>query len=343
MAEEVKIWQVDESDKLTEINRSKLNFEERLENWLHEDISILSPDLLVIGKQVKTNFGGIIDLLCINRKGDLVIVELKKDKTPREVTAQSLDYASWVKDLSHEKIYDLAESYFAKKETNLEEEFQQKFDEDLPEVLNESHGMLIVASEIDESTERIIKYLSDTYGVDINVASFQYFKSETGQEILARVFLIEQEEVEYKSQTKRGSKRKPNLTYEELEEIAKQNGIEVLYKNLVDGLEDKFYKGTTRSQINFKGNVFGKFSAILNLLPPKSNVEKGLAFEVYLERFTNYTGLIDEKAIEILPTNKTDWTFQGARVSEWSGYEGFFSNEQEVENFLNGLQNVVKQ
>ncbi len=77
--------------------------------------------------------------------------------------------------------------------------------------------MLIVASEIDESTERIIKYLSDTYGVNINVASFQYFKSPNEQEFLARVFLIEQNEVEQKAQTKGTKKRAPFPTPQELE------------------------------------------------------------------------------------------------------------------------------
>jgi hypothetical protein len=43
-------------------------------------------------------------LLCIERTGDLVIVELKRDKTPREITAQTLDYASWVTELSRERI-----------------------------------------------------------------------------------------------------------------------------------------------------------------------------------------------------------------------------------------------
>jgi hypothetical protein len=299
---------------------------------------------LVIGKQVRTTFGGIIDLLCINRNGDLVIVELKRDKTPRDVTAQALDYASWVKDLSHEKILDLAENHFAGKGTNLEKEFRQKFDEDLPEVLNNSHGMLIVASEIDDITERIIKYLSDSHGVDINAASFQYFKSETGQELLARIFLIEQDEVEYKAQTKGGSKRRPNLTYEELEEIAKQNGVGSLYEKFVIGLEDKFYKATTLSQINFKGNVFRKFGSILNLLPPKSDGEKGLAFEIYFWRFIEYTNLNEETVFDLLPSNKSEWAFSGATLKDkdYSGYEGFFSNEAEVENFLNGLQNVVR-
>lgn len=344
MAEEIKIWQVENGKRLTEINRSKLDFEERLENWLHEDISILSAELLIIGRQVETDYGKYIDLLCINSNGDLVIVELKKDKTPREVTAQVLDYASWVKDLSHEKILNLANLHLAKKNTNLEEIFLQKFGQELPEVLNESHSMLIVASEIDESTERIIKYLSDTYGVNINVASFQYFKSQNEQEFIARVFLIEQSEVEQKAKTKISSKRQPNLSYQELEEIAENNGVGNLYRELVKGLEGKFSKGTTRSQINFKGNVFGKFSSILNLLPPKSSDEKGLVFEVYFSRFVDYTNLNEQTVIDILPSNKTEWAYQGASIkdSSYSGFEGYFANDEEVEKFLNGLQNVTR-
>ena len=55
---------------------------------------MLDPDLLVIGRQVPTGFGGTVDLLCLDPTGALVVVELKKGKTPREVTAQALDYAS---------------------------------------------------------------------------------------------------------------------------------------------------------------------------------------------------------------------------------------------------------
>jgi RecB family endonuclease NucS len=66
---------------------------------MSDNVSVLVPDdsgLLAIGRQVRTVFGGRIDLLCINGDGDLVIVEPKCDKTPREITAQALDYASWV-------------------------------------------------------------------------------------------------------------------------------------------------------------------------------------------------------------------------------------------------------
>ena len=194
MAEEVRIWQVDNADALTEVKRSKLDLEARIEKWISSDISLLSPDLLIIGEQVETASGNFIDLLCIDRSGTLVIVELKRDKTPREVTAQALDYASWVKDLGIEEINGIATRFFTGK--TLKTAFQSRFGTDLPEVINEHHAMRVVASEIDDSTERIIRYLAETYGVDINAVRFQFFQAQDGSQFLVRTFTVAPEVVE---------------------------------------------------------------------------------------------------------------------------------------------------
>src|SRR5664280_739377 len=170
MADEVRVWQVAREDKLVEVKVSKLNREERIEKWITQDISVLDPDqsgLLVIGEQVPTAFGKEIDLLCIDSEGDLVIVELKRDKTPREVTAQALDYASWVKDLGAEEVEKIAAEYL-KSGKNLKETFEETFQTDFPEVINDDHAIKIVASEVDDSTERMIRYLSER-GININV------------------------------------------------------------------------------------------------------------------------------------------------------------------------------
>jgi RecB family endonuclease NucS len=104
MPEETRIWQIHKKDTLTEAKRSKLDREARIEKWISNDISLISADLLTIGEQVVTPSGNRIDVLCIDRCGNLVIVELKRNKTPREVTAQALDYASWVKELGAEDV-----------------------------------------------------------------------------------------------------------------------------------------------------------------------------------------------------------------------------------------------
>jgi Endonuclease NucS len=178
MSDEVRLWDAS-GGELKEIDRSTLDLESQIHDWIERDISILDPELLVIGKEVQTAFGKSIDLLCMDSTGNLVIVELKRNMTPREVTAQTLDYASWVKDLEREEIQDIAAEYFTKKakRETLESAFREKFGDPLPDLINENHAMRVVAAEIDDGTERIIRYLSETYGVDINAIRFHCFKA----------------------------------------------------------------------------------------------------------------------------------------------------------------------
>jgi RecB family endonuclease NucS len=60
---------------------------------------LISDEWMLIGRQEDTGFGGRIDLLALAPDGSLVLIELKRDKIPRDVVAQSLDYASWVERL----------------------------------------------------------------------------------------------------------------------------------------------------------------------------------------------------------------------------------------------------
>ena len=76
--QKVRLWEVISDTELQEIPSNQISLEERLEDWLATDISVLDPNLLVIGRQVPTDFGGTIDLLCLDSSGDTAVVELKK-------------------------------------------------------------------------------------------------------------------------------------------------------------------------------------------------------------------------------------------------------------------------
>ena len=75
---------------LVPVPQGLLAGEDMIEGWVAEQPSLLGLDILVIGRQVITDFGGRIDLLGIDSEGSLSIVELKRDRTPREVVAKSL-------------------------------------------------------------------------------------------------------------------------------------------------------------------------------------------------------------------------------------------------------------
>ena len=336
MKKAIRIWEISQGEDLNEIKAAKLDFEKRIQDWLEKDISIISNELLVIGREIETDHGGFIDLLCLERNGDVVIIELKRDKTSREVTAQALDYASWVRGLSNERVTEIADHYLRKKDfSELEEVFTQKFNSDLPEILNTNHKVLIVASEIDSSTERIINYLSETYGVGINALTFQYFRDGNGKEFLARVFLIEPSLVEQNTQTKGSSKRRPNLSYEELQNIARDNDVGELYNYFCDKLLNVYFShiNGTRSSLAFKKGS----KTILTLIPVESNSDLGLKLRVYTARFSECFGISIEQVVALLPENRYDWKNFPEAPPEWSGHEGYFKSLDEIEKFIIGL------
>jgi len=199
MPVEFAIWRLDGSAK--KVEPAKLPSEAQLEQLLVADISILGLDVLVVGSQVTTAYGKKVDLLAIDREGTLHVIELKRDRTPREVVAQTLDYGSWVKGLSYEEIASISSQHHDGK--HLEEVFADRFGVTIPEALNQEHHLVIVASELDASTERIVGYLSAEYGVPINVLFFRYFVDD-GRAYLARTWLIEPSEAE--ANVKAGSK-----------------------------------------------------------------------------------------------------------------------------------------
>lgn len=180
-----------DNGNLVPVRRHALGSEELLEGWIAKDPSIIGLDVLVIGRQVITDFNGRIDILAMDREGALVIMELKRDRTPRDIVAQTLDYASWVATLTTKRIHEIAVS---KQDKRLETAFRERFDAPLPENLNGTHSMVIVASEFDASSKRIVEYLAEEHGLSINTAFFSVFE-ENGEQLLATDWLMDQQEV----------------------------------------------------------------------------------------------------------------------------------------------------
>lgn len=195
------LWKID--NKPVMLPESKLQSEKQLENMIVQEPSILSNEWMLIGRQVHTKFSGILDLLAIAPDGSLVLIELKKGKTSREVIAQALDYATWIENLD---VSDLVEIFkkFAPEE-NLATSFKEKFSKELIEdEVNISHEIIIVAAEIDASTERMAQYLNDR-GISINVLCFQVF-AHGDEQFISRTWLLDPMEIQASaSVTKKGN------------------------------------------------------------------------------------------------------------------------------------------
>jgi hypothetical protein len=189
---EVGIWRIDAETR--RVLPTRLDREERLESILHADISVVGLDVMIIGRQVLTDYGKRIDLLAVDSEGDVVVIEPKRDRTPREVVAQLLDYAAWVKGLDREAIEAIWSQHSV---APFEEACRERFGAPL-ESLNGGHRLVIVASELDSSTERIVGYLSES-GVPINAVFFRCFRDD-GREYLTRSWFVDPHEAEARAE-----------------------------------------------------------------------------------------------------------------------------------------------
>ena len=204
MSTEIKTWEIVNgelkplSTTLADNGRKET---EHLEKWIKTKPEILGNDILIIGEQVYTK-SGPLDFLGIDNNGNLVIVELKRDKLARVVLAQAIDYAS---DLASWDIDKISEVCIAYTGNNLEDHLTANFDNiEIDDItINQSQRLLLVGFSIEESLSRMIEWLSSNFDLAINAVVLNYVKTSNGAEMLSRTVTIPEEIAKEKSNKKK--------------------------------------------------------------------------------------------------------------------------------------------
>jgi hypothetical protein len=129
------------------------------------------------------------------------VIELKRDRTPRDVVAQVLDYGSWAMGLTLEEVAALYAEHH--EEGDLESAFAERFSKPLPDVFNPDHRLTIVASQLDPASDRIVAYLAERFEVPINAVFFRYFHDGPNRYLTRTWLLAPEEEVASGSRGKR--------------------------------------------------------------------------------------------------------------------------------------------
>ncbi len=185
MATQIKTWQiVDGHLRLVDTSLAEQGRREAddLEAWIASEPSILGSDIVLIGRQVATQ-SGPLDLLGIDKTGNAVIIELKRDRLPREVLAQAVDYASDVATWSVERLSEECAEYRGK---SLDDILSDTFDDvDIENLtINEGQRILLVGFGAESSLERMVEWLSASYDVNVNAIILQYARTAGGEELL---------------------------------------------------------------------------------------------------------------------------------------------------------------
>jgi hypothetical protein len=191
------------SGQLVEATSTNLNLESHLEAWLERSPGAMTGvPTLWIGRQTSACVEDTTifpDLLGLDDSGNLLILELKKGKAPREVVAQLLEYAAWAHGLSDEAIRNIANGYCASsdglKGKSLEEIYKDVFDaEELPN-LNKKQKFFVVAEDIPPGVARVCRFLRSNHGLDISCISVSAHKTKSDEILISTNFVVGQEDV----------------------------------------------------------------------------------------------------------------------------------------------------
>lgn len=195
----MRLFEIESDGKFREFKETPFQAkheESILEEWLEENPDGIIEDgkLLIIGRQVSTNLSGFIDLLCTDKQGDVVVVELKRDRTPRDTLAQALEYASFVEGLDTDQLEDLLRAYFKDESIDLAEHHRSYFNLEPEEAVafNKDQRIVIVGQRITPEIRQTSTFLRSK-GIRVTCVEFSFFETHGGKRLLSQEIVIGKE------------------------------------------------------------------------------------------------------------------------------------------------------
>lgn len=171
--------------------------------------------------------------------------------------------------------------------------FRQRFDDDPPEELSGEHQLVIVASSLDPSTDRIVRYVRDR-GVPIYVVFFQYFK-DAEHEFLARTWDADPLRAKAAVKTVTAKKTRPPWNgqdfYVTFGEDERRTWEDALRYGFVSGGGGKWYSQTL--QMLFPG------ARVFVYIPRTGYIAVGRVLET-AQRINDFTVDVDGQQVPIL-------------------------------------------
>jgi len=157
----------------------KVKETEDIEEWIRKNPDILKEDLLIISKQKKMSSGRKPDLLALDKSGNLVIIELKRDDSGKNVYWQAITYAAEFSDWSVNEIIDLYRVYLESinnDNTDAKDIIDKFVEEDIVKI-NQKQRILLVSKEFHQDVLKAVLWLID-YEVDIRCVKLTPYKYE---------------------------------------------------------------------------------------------------------------------------------------------------------------------
>jgi len=160
----------------TTFSTEKLTEPQNIETWIRKNPSILSEgdeeDITIIGEQKTSLTMKRLDLLGVDKIGNIVIAELKRDLAEKMVEFQAITYASYFMHTTFDEACKIYAEYLEKNKTELDisetSNFLEKAEDNLksrcasiniPEDFNKNQRIILVAGEFSKDLLSAVTWL----------------------------------------------------------------------------------------------------------------------------------------------------------------------------------------
>lgn len=186
-----------ERDDMKRVPESELETEANLEQRLvrTDGAKIGDVEILYVGRQGSPGEGGIFDILGVDERGDTVIVELKRDRAPRDIVAQALEYASEIRNVEYEYLNEQYHQFLRDEQgytdpsemPSLREAHREYFNLDdslSPREFNDEQRLVVVGTDFQDVSLNMADFLRE-HGIDVVAVEYSTYRDdEQGVELL---------------------------------------------------------------------------------------------------------------------------------------------------------------
>lgn len=150
-----------------------------IQEWVEKNPEIIEENLLIIGKEVPLPSDIRIDLLAIDKNSNLVIIELKRDDSGRNIDWQAIKYASYCSNFTPTEIFRLYAEYLGTTEDEAETRIEKFIEAENFEELNKSQRIILISKEFHSDVISAVLWLRD-FGIEVSCVRFTPYVDEIG-------------------------------------------------------------------------------------------------------------------------------------------------------------------
>jgi len=179
-----------EQDDMKRVPESELDREAKLEQRLvrTDGAKIGDVEVLYVGRQGSPGEGGIFDILGVDERGDTVVVELKRGRTPRDVVAQALEYAGEIRNVDYDYLDERYREFLRDEQgyTNpedipsLRQAHREYFDLEEPpseREFNDEQRLVVVGTDFQDVSLNMADFLRE-HGIDVVAVEYNTYRDD---------------------------------------------------------------------------------------------------------------------------------------------------------------------